>query len=509
MSRERTLSDRGRTDRFFTAVYRRWPERYVDVILAALAIGVLILTVLNLGFGVLYIRPPFVKFVRELAVAEACMIAALAVVMSYVRRRLGPSRRWLAGERSAELARAAWENYVVDLPRLLGLSWLVVMAFVVPAAIAAVPIVGISVGLAVACYFALAASTMAGLVIAYVFAEVAVAPVVREVAQALPPAPARELRGISMSTKLLVLTPAISFYAAMITAALVRDSAGPAGRLAIGFGTALVFSASVALLGTLLTRRTLIGPVRALIDASRRVSSGDLTVAVPAQAEDELGALTHSFNRMVADLRDSRARIVSAADAARRRVERDLHDGAQQQLVVLGLKLGVAERLLEHDPDEARELLAELRQDLGRSIAELRDLAHGIYPAVLENEGLTAALRDAAVRSAIPAELVTNGSRRYPPDVEAAVYFCCLEALQNASKHAGEDARAVISLVEHGGRLMFTVTDDGRGFDAARTSSSHGLRNMNDRLGAVGGTMTVRSSDGEGTTVAGSILLKP
>jgi signal transduction histidine kinase len=259
---------------------------------------------------------------------------------------------------------------------------------------------------------------------------------------------------------------------------------------------------------------TVAHPIRRLIAGTRAVGAGNLEVEVPVTSSDELGELAGSFNQMVEDLkiaagelRDSRARVVTSADAARRRVERDLHDGAQQSLVLLNLKLGLAERLAGDNPAEVPALLVEARADLAKALDELRDLAHGIYPAVLTNDGLPAALAEAVELAAIPAEFEADGAGRYPPEIEAAVFFCCLEALQNAAKHAGEAARVTVRLAEHDGELRFQVSDDGAGFDAGSANGSAGLQNMTDRIGALGGELRIESRPGAGTTVAGSVPL--
>ena len=229
-------------------------------------------------------------------------------------------------------------------------------------------------------------------------------------------------------------------------------------------------------------------------------------------SSDELGELTASFNQMVGDLRrrseelrSSRARIVTASDEARRSVERDLHDGAQQNLVLLSLKLGMIEESLGADPSRAGELLAESRADLQTALAELRDLAHGIYPASLTSGGIAPAIKAAAGRGAIAATIESSGLGRYRPELEAAVYFCCLEALQNASKYAGDGAAATVRLEETEGWLRFEVADDGAGFDPSRGSAGAGLQNMADRIGALGGEVETESAPGQGTVVSGAI----
>jgi signal transduction histidine kinase len=259
----------------------------------------------------------------------------------------------------------------------------------------------------------------------------------------------------------------------------------------------------------------LLAPIDDLLAATKRVRSGDLDQQVLMISTDELGALAHSFNEMQAGLRQreslrseleaSRARIVAAADAERRRMERDLHDGAQQHLVLLNLKLGHLSRLIESDPHAATGLVSEMRADLGRAQSELRDLAHGIYPQALEQDGLRAALRDTVARGPLPATLDCDGIGRYGSEVEAAVYFCCLEALQNAAKHAGDGVHATIRLGEQDGMLRFEVADDGAGFDAGSAARNAGLLNMTDRIGALGGTLEVRSEPGAGTRIDGAV----
>jgi len=211
------------------------------------------------------------------------------------------------------------------------------------------------------------------------------------------------------------------------------------------------------------------------------------------------------LRRQAEDLKASRARIVAAADAERRRIERDLHDGAQQYLVAIAVKAGVVRRLADRDPSRSREMLDELVDDTQVAMHELRTLAHGIFPPLLGSDGLCEALSAACRRAALPTAFEGSDVGRYPSQVEAAVYFCCLEALQNAAKYAGEGATARVALWEEAGGLLFEVRDDGAGFDAADSNPGFGLTNMSDRLGAVGGTLSVESAVGAGTQVRGAI----
>jgi signal transduction histidine kinase len=208
------------------------------------------------------------------------------------------------------------------------------------------------------------------------------------------------------------------------------------------------------------------------------------------------------------ELRASRARIVAAADQSRRQIERNLHDGAQQHLVALAVKLGLARQLIDSDPATLATLLEELRGDAQTTLTELRELAHGIYPPLLMDRGLREALTAAANRSVLDTEVEAEVGR-YLPEIEAAIYFCCLEALQNAGKHAGEGSRIKITVVEQADHLLrFDVVDDGAGFDASSSViQGHGFINMADRLGAIGGKLDVESAPGKGTRISGRIPL--
>jgi signal transduction histidine kinase len=221
-----------------------------------------------------------------------------------------------------------------------------------------------------------------------------------------------------------------------------------------------------------------------------------------------LQASLDELQRQADELRASRARVVAAGDAERRRIERDLHDGAQQQLYTLALNVRLARELAVSDPPRAHVVLEELSADIEHAFAEFRDLARGIYPTVLVDRGLPQGLRAAASRVQMPTRLDVRTARRYRADVEATVYFCCLEALQNAARHAGAGARATVRIWEQDGRLRFEVADDGVGFDPAAGSGGAGLANLGDRLGALGGRPAVRSAPGAGTTVSGWVPLQ-
>ncbi|MDP9405079.1 MAG: GAF domain-containing sensor histidine kinase, partial [Actinomycetota bacterium] len=211
--------------------------------------------------------------------------------------------------------------------------------------------------------------------------------------------------------------------------------------------------------------------------------------------------LTAELLDRVEELRASRQRLVTATDEARRRLERNLHDGAQQQLVALKVRLGLAERFAAKGMP-VDELLRQLSVDTDDAIETLRDLARGIYPPLLAAEGLPAALVAQARKAALPVTVEADGVGRYDQAVEAAVYFCCLEALQNIAKYANA-TQARIRLHANLDTLTFTVTDDGDGFDPETTTMGAGLTNMTDRIDALGGTLSIDSTPGVGTVLTG------
>jgi len=200
------------------------------------------------------------------------------------------------------------------------------------------------------------------------------------------------------------------------------------------------------------------------------------------------------------ELRASRQRLVSAQDVERRRLERNLHDGAQQHLVALKVKLGLAEVLLGRDPAKALTILQQLKRDADEALETLRDLARGIYPPLLAEKGLVVALESRARKATLPVHVDAEGIGRYPPEIEAALYFCTLEALQNVQKYASASA-VELRLREAGGQVCIDVIDDGRGFDMSTATRGAGLTNIEDRLDALGGSLHVDSAPGRGVTL--------
>ncbi len=220
--------------------------------------------------------------------------------------------------------------------------------------------------------------------------------------------------------------------------------------------------------------------------------------------------LSGELEERLEELRASRQRIVTAGDQERRRVERDIHDGAQQQLVALAINLGLAKTLVAQDPHEAERLLEQLKGEARDALETLRDLARGLFPPLLVDSGLVAALRAHMAKVGMPAQVRADslGAVRFDPQVEAAVYFCCREALQNASKHA-PGSPVTVTLTAQDGWLSFSVTDTGPGFDTGKVSEGSGLTNLADRMAALGGHVEYTSAPGEGTTIAGRVPARP
>ncbi len=210
---------------------------------------------------------------------------------------------------------------------------------------------------------------------------------------------------------------------------------------------------------------------------------------------------------LLREVRESRARIMALADGERRRIERDLHDGAQQRLIALRIKLEVAAENFDDSDGDTAALLRGLGAEAQAALDELRSLARGVYPAVLADHGLIAALRTAALHGPIPTTILARPARRYRREVETTAYFCCLEAIQNVTKHAPLATEIRIALTESDAVLELEIRDDGPGFDPNRTVSGAGITNMQERLAAVDGELHVHSRPGAGTRILATIPL--
>ena len=214
--------------------------------------------------------------------------------------------------------------------------------------------------------------------------------------------------------------------------------------------------------------------------------------------------LTEELKLRLEDLKAAQKRLVAAQDAERRKLERNIHDGAQQQLVALAVKARLTRALTERDPAKATEMLEQIEAETQSALEDLRDLARGIYPPLLADKGLEAALTAQARKSPVPVSVHAENVGRFPQEIEAAVYFSTLEALQNIAKYAGA-SRADVAIRVDDGTLRFAVSDDGLGFDRDSTRYGTGLQGIADRLGALDGELEVESANGSGTTVTGRL----
>jgi signal transduction histidine kinase len=244
-------------------------------------------------------------------------------------------------------------------------------------------------------------------------------------------------------------------------------------------------------------------PLAALIHDVALLEEPTLVEAVASSAKVALES-----HRMEAELAASRAQAVTAVEEERHRIERDLHDGAQQRLIALRMKLAVAARLLDTDPRRLAPLIEELGTDVETAMRELRDFSRGIVPPALVEQGLSGALREAAQRSPVPTRADIDDVGRLGSAIESAVYFCCLEALQNAGKHAGPAATAQLALRRDANTLRFCVRDDGTrtGVDI-QSANGRGLDNMRGRMAAIGGKLEIERGGG-GFSVVGTVPLQ-
>lgn len=507
----RAYVPRGKAERQLTRIYERLgPRRLLKlVLLGAPLFGLLSITVSMLIGG------RFLGLSSEDSISLVLIWAPIGLLLCVagfhpVREQIRTALRWPTERRSPEMVEETWLA-LIRWRRAAIWPWTLGALAIPPFAVYVVAHYHRPWYLAITILVMSAIAAGGGAILLLSLVELLLRPLLRDVAGHLPPDFEPRTHGTRLRTKALAPLPIVTFFAAVTVGAYANVSANSSIRATVA--TAIIcLTVAAASPIFLIVNRSVLDPIDELIDATHRVGSGDLITPVGVVTDDELGTLAHSFNTMLADLRRqandlvaSRERIVAAGDAERRRVERDLHDGAQQQLVLLSLKLAMAERQIDADPAAAKALHGELRADLQQALAELRDLAHGIYPAVLENEGVPAALREATQRSAIPVTIKTDSATRYRPELEAAVYFCCLEALQNAAKHAGDGATATVELIDTAGALSFAIHDTGSGFDPADNHASAGLQNMKDRIGALGGELRIDSAPGAGTKVSGTI----
>lgn len=503
----------GRFDRWVDSVYRRTRSRYHWMLIGA---TVLSSHLLLAPMFVVLLGPIWTVNVGEwpgiLLIMEVATLAGTPALFWVVMVHHRTLIRHLRGDPDVDPVRL-WVTSVAELPQgvLQGLVGYLVPLLVANAYVSArydfsaVALVASSLGVVI---MMLGSGSLV-----YLFWEIALRPVVREIAPRLPGDLVLRESGLSLGRKLLFLLVSLSLFSGIaVGAASSNPSLSHDARLVVTIGTAILLSSTLAGGFVWMLEHSFVSRIDELRRALQSFSGGGRReITLPPLAGDDVDEVGHAFNEMVqrinrhdSEMQASRARIVAVTDDERRRMERDLHDGAQQHLALLNLQLSMLERSTSEHPELAAKV-DEMQSTLAAALAEMRDLAHGIYPASLENEGLAVALAEAAGRAALPTTLEVDGTGRVPREIETAVYFCCLEALQNASKYAGEDASATITLGQQNGTLTFAVTDDGVGFDLK--ADGHGLHNMQDRIGALGGEVTFESEPGRGFMVRGSVPL--
>lgn len=511
--------------------YQRYRYRYVVfqfgwVLLAAM-IGTAITVVLLLRS----IRHSGSDLLILLGLSEPAVVIGMLVAYRRTFRRGRAAIDWLKVAPSASGAVAAWRFMGTFIPETGSYAVRWIAALLLPAVLYSIPLLNLSASEVPAELLGVGFGFAVTYAYCMLTSQALLRPAISDAARFVPGDSMPTRRTISVRTRMIGAMAITTVFSA-----IVASSVGSIGRLgaqrvlgalavslAVGVGfTALLILSIIA---------TFADPVRALVAGTDRVRNGNLAEPVPVTTFDEFGLLAHSFNEMidglgereqlrtltddlnvaleaaVADARAARSRIVVASDAQRRSLERDLHDGAQQALVVLRLKLGQLAQLADRDAEAAQKLVRDLQAETDAALEQLRDLGHGLYPEALRSDGLAEALTDCARRASITTRVDCAGVGRLDHDVEVAVYFCCAEAVTNASKHAGSDATASIRVTADGGMLRFSVSDDGEGFVGSPREGTGGLQNMHDRISSLGGELSIRSTPTEGTTVTGAVPL--
>jgi signal transduction histidine kinase len=241
------------------------------------------------------------------------------------------------------------------------------------------------------------------------------------------------------------------------------------------------------------------GPADAVFQGSAQVGFCLLTIGA------SLVLVRRRQHLEIANLRSRRV-LMDATDAERRRIERNIHDGAQQQLVAIGVKAGLARTMVTRDPVKAIEILDQVCVDAEAALTGLREMTRGALPPILADHGLADALTARVKTVGVPVTVQADGVGRLPEAVEVAAYYCCSEALQNAAKYAGASS-ITVTLQRRIGSLVFSIVDDGRGFESSTAQRGIGMRSMSERIGSIGGTLYVRSVPGSGTTISATIPL--
>lgn len=523
------MRDAIRTTGWLDRLYRR-TQRWYILVCALYILGVAVLAAATTAYLVSQLIPHKGSDVLRFVVgAELCIVVALPIALIHFRHEVRNIWRYLRSRGATFEPEEMWRACISFGYRAgpvafvtVGLLAPFVAVYIVvhrhiPLPTLAPLIVVTDIGVATtAIYIAYSAQTL-------------VRPIMRELRWSAP----GEL-GIDLRLRRFRVRTVLAFGVTTVFSTLAAYAIHPVtplgpSRILSTIGLSVAIGITFTALLSAAVADSVCSPLDDLLAGTRRVVQRDLVTPVPITSVDELGDLAASFNEMLlglqdrealrarsdslgaslratlADVRSSQARLLSVADSERQRMERDLHDGAQQSLIFLRLKLGQLIQALPHDRSRSSGLIAELQNDAQHALDQLRDLAHGIYPAALATDGLPGALEELAARTEVPVGVACSGVDRLPPEVEVAIYFCCVEAVSYSAKHASPGGQVRIQLAEESGVLSFRVTHWGADhFDPGEHPESS-LQIMADRIGALGGWLDAFTAPDGATRVVGSV----
>jgi signal transduction histidine kinase len=489
-----------------TWLYTHHRRRYIWILVAVTAISVeCIVPALAVA-----IAPVFAEdssdTPRVLAVLWSASLLGIPTLCWLVRTHHGTALRYLRGDQPAPSADDVWISSVAELAKgvsaCLAGYW---VPFTAGAFVLAHQLDTPISSLLISIY---AVAVSCGLVGVFFFLvwEAALRPLARELAPQLSSNILLHKRGPSISTKLFVLLVLTSLFNGFIVGSVALIPASYEARATVSTLVSIAVSIALAASVIWLLRRSFVSRVDEIRQALDRVEGGAREgIDLPPLAGDDLDDVTRAFNAMTRqlkqgedDIRLSRTRIVAAADESRKRIERNIHDGAQQRLVALVLDLRMLEdQVSALSPEELVSALHQTGDSLKAALAELRELARGLHPSVLTTDGLGPAIEQLASRSSIPVSIGVTQTR-FPEAVETACYFTVAEALANVAKYANASEAAVV-IEQQDGRLRLQVRDNGVG--GADPKAGSGLTGLVDRIAALDGTLTVDSPSAVGTTL--------
>jgi signal transduction histidine kinase len=461
-------------------------------------------------------------YVQLLGLASLVWASSIVLASLTVAALTRPLAIWIDGGRNPAGGADVWRT-VCELPvRVTRASGLALLVVTMPGMLVAAATVGtLTPSLVALIVIANLGILGIGLSVLAHGTQLATRPMLRDLAQRLdhPPLPTG---GVSVRSKLLVTIPvlivAAGFGGVMLGQPTGAHWSGVLQNVAVALPLGFL---SVALPAAGFLAHSTLRPLDDLTQATERLKQGDFTTRVPELSADEYGVLARSFNeameglaerqrlaaeneRLLEEVRASRARILAASDAERRRIERNIHDGAQQQLVAHALELRMLQEIADSAaPQQIHEMLEAASKNVETALDELRELARGLHPSVLATDGLPPALRQLATRAPVPVT-VNAPQERFPESIESTAYFIACEALANIAKYA-RASNAAITIQRDNGRLVVSVTDDGIG--GANQNAGSGLAGLADRVAAVDGTLTLHSPPGRGTTITAELPL--